>query len=82
MTKGCNAAQQCLLALAAAKAATDLAEDQQLSVTNFSFCAGELHYDRRENCYCIPCEPIERRRVEEQDACALAAQAPGRHRQC
>jgi enolase len=39
------------VALAAAKAATDLADGQKLSVTNFSFCAGELHYDQRENCH-------------------------------
>ncbi|MGE8442122.1 MAG: hypothetical protein ACN6OS_11065 [Comamonas testosteroni] len=74
--------EQLAMPLAAAKAATDLAEGQKLSVTNFSFCAGELHYDRRENCHYIPSEPIERHRVEEQDAWALAAQAPGRHRQC
>ena len=82
MTKGCNAARQCLLALAAAKAATALADGQKLSVTNFSFCAGELHYDQRENCHYIPSEPLDRHRVEEQAACALAAQVPGRHRQC
>ena len=70
------------VALAAAKAATDLADGQKLSVTNFSFCAGELHYDRRENCHYVPSEPIDRHQVEEQDACALAAQVPGRHRQC
>ena len=82
MTKGCNAAQQCLLVLAAAKAATALADGQKLSVTNFSFCAAELHYDQRENCHYVPSEPLDRHRVEEQAACALAAQVPGRHRQC
>ncbi|KGG94905.1 hypothetical protein P368_12525 [Comamonas thiooxydans] len=59
MTKGCNAARQFLLALAAAKAATALADGQKLSVTNFSFCAGELHYDQRENCHYIPSEPLD-----------------------
>ena len=70
------------VALAAAKAATDFADGQKLSVTNFSFCAGELHYDQRENCHYVPSEPLDRHRVEEQAACALAAQVPGRHRQC
>lgn len=82
MTKGCNAAQQCRLSLAAAKAATDFADGQKLSVTNFSFCAGELPYDQRENCHYVPSEPIDRHQVEEQDACTLTGQIPGRHRQC
>ena len=47
------------VALAAAKAAMDLADGQNLSVTNFSFCAGELHYDQRENCHYISSEPLD-----------------------